>query len=169
VQAESPAFADDVDGDGDNDIITSLDAHGPKGDVEPEASPVLYWFQLEREGRQVRYVPHLVDEQSGVGCQVVAADMDGDGRPDTRLRWERAAKERALDLIRNTVIIETHAEQFLDVLKAGTVSTNVHLRKLHNFCLDLGWLPVPVLPKIRSSRNCARRVGRRSSSGRASG
>ena len=65
----------------------------------------------------------------------------------TRLRWERAAKERALDLIRNTVIIETHADQFLDVLKAGTVSTNVHLRKLHNFCLDLGWLPVPVLPK----------------------
>jgi integrase len=27
------------------------------------------------------------------------------------------------------------------------VSTNVHLRKLHNFCLDLNWLPVPVLPR----------------------
>ncbi|HOC01114.1 MAG TPA: tyrosine-type recombinase/integrase [Verrucomicrobiota bacterium] len=65
----------------------------------------------------------------------------------TRLRWERAAKEQPFDLIRNTVIIETHADQFLDVLKAGTVSTNVHLRKLHNFCLDLGWLPVPVLPR----------------------
>lgn len=67
----------------------------------------------------------------------------------TRLRWERAAKERPLDLIRNTVIIETHAAQFLNVLKTGTVSTNVHLRKLHNFCLDMSWLPVPVLPKKR--------------------
>lgn len=65
----------------------------------------------------------------------------------TRARWQRAAKERPLDLIRNVVIIETHAAQFLEVLKAGTVSTNVHLRKLHNFCLDMSWLPVPVLPK----------------------
>jgi hypothetical protein len=74
----------DLDGDGLKDVIVGKRrwAHGPKGDVEPEASPVLYWFQLEREGRQVRYVPHLIDEQSGVGCQVVAADMNGDGRPD---------------------------------------------------------------------------------------
>ena len=65
----------------------------------------------------------------------------------TRDRWLRAAKEKALDGIRDMVIIETQAEQFLEVLKAGSVSTNVHLRKLHNFALDLNWLPVPVLPK----------------------
>jgi integrase len=45
------------------------------------------------------------------------------------------------------LVIETQAEHFLVALKAGPVSTNVHLRKLHNFCLDMGWLPWPVLPK----------------------
>lgn len=59
----------------------------------------------------------------------------------TQDRWRRAANERALDLIRERVIIETQAEQLLACLKAGTVSTNVHLRKLHNFCLSMNWLP----------------------------
>jgi len=27
------------------------------------------------------------------------------------------------------------------------VSTNVHLRKLHNFCLSMNWLPWPIIPK----------------------
>lgn len=26
---------------------------------------------------------------------------------------------------------------------------NVHVRKLHNFCVDMGWLPWPVMPKKR--------------------
>src|SRR6266566_3068377 len=59
----------------------------------------------------------------------------------SRDRWRRAAKETALDLIRDRVIIETQAEHLLAALKAGTVSTNVHLRKLRNFyelCLHLG-------------------------------
>src|SRR5213594_3105636 len=59
----------------------------------------------------------------------------------TRDRWRRAAKETALDLIRDRVIIETQAEHLLACLKAGTVSRNVHLRKLHNFCLSMNWLP----------------------------
>jgi integrase len=65
----------------------------------------------------------------------------------TQDRWRRAAKEKALDLIRDRVIIETQAEQLLACLKAGTVSTNVHLRKLHNFCLSMNWLPWPIIPK----------------------
>ena len=75
----------DLDGDGLKEIIVGkrMWAHGPKGDIEPEAAPVLYWFQLTRRpDGQVRYVPHLIDDQSGVGCQVVAADVNGDGRPD---------------------------------------------------------------------------------------
>ena len=59
----------------------------------------------------------------------------------------RAAKETAFNLIRDKVILETQAEQLLACLKAGTVSTNVHLRKLHNFCLAMGWLPWPIIPK----------------------
>jgi len=31
------------------------------------------------------------------------------------------------------------------VLEAGTVSTNVFLRRIHNFALDVGWLPWPVI------------------------
>jgi integrase len=65
----------------------------------------------------------------------------------TQDRWRRAAKETALDGIRDRVIIETQAEQLLACLKAGTVSTNVHLRKPHNFCLSMDWLPWPLILK----------------------
>jgi hypothetical protein len=58
----------------------------------------------------------------------------------TKDRWVRAAKEKALDTIRSRIILETQAEQLFACLKAGTVSTNVHLRKLHNFCLAMNWL-----------------------------
>ena len=65
----------------------------------------------------------------------------------TQDRWQRAAREKALDLIRHRVIIETQAEHLFACLKAGTVSTNVHLRKLHNFCLAMNWLPWPLIPR----------------------
>ena len=66
---------------------------------------------------------------------------------DTRHRWETAIKDKAFDWIRNRVILETHADLFLRVLEDGTVSTNVFLRRLHNFALDMNWLPWPVVPK----------------------
>jgi integrase len=66
----------------------------------------------------------------------------------TQERWQRAGKDKALDSIRDRVIIETQGEHILGCLKAGTVSTNVHLRKLHNFCLDMNWLPWPLVPKL---------------------
>jgi hypothetical protein len=74
----------DMDGDGLKDIIVGkrLWAHGPKGDVEPEAEPVVYWFQLKRDAEGPRFVPHLIDASSGVGVQVVAADVNGDRRTD---------------------------------------------------------------------------------------
>jgi len=62
-------------------------------------------------------------------------------------RWQRAVKDKALDSIRLLPLIETQAEQLLRVLEKGTVSTNVHLRKLHNFCLAMNWLPWPIVPK----------------------
>jgi integrase len=65
----------------------------------------------------------------------------------TQYRWQTAARDKALDLIRNLVILETQGDQLLASLKAGTVSTNVHLRKLHNFCLSMNWLPWPLIPK----------------------
>ena len=65
----------------------------------------------------------------------------------TQYRWQTAAKDKALDLIRNLIILETQADQLLACLKTGTVSTNVHLRKLHNFCISMNWLPWPLIPK----------------------
>ena len=65
----------------------------------------------------------------------------------TRERWERGIKNHALDLIRHCVIVETQPDQLWQTLKAGTVSTNVHLRELHNLCLSMGWLPWPIIPQ----------------------
>ena len=68
---------------------------------------------------------------------------------DTQHRWLTAINDRAMDSIRNMVILETQPEHFLKVLEGGKVSTNVYLRRIHNFALDMNWLPWPVLPKKR--------------------
>ncbi len=75
----------DIDGDGLKDIVCGkrMWAHGPKGDVEPNADPVLYWFQLVRgsEGA-IHFRPHRIDNRSGVGVQITVKDINADGRPD---------------------------------------------------------------------------------------
>jgi hypothetical protein len=85
TQPHALAMAD-LDGDGLRDIITGkrMWAHGPSGDVEPGADPVVYWFRLTRPGpdNAARYLPYRIDDRSGVGTQIVAADVDGDGRAD---------------------------------------------------------------------------------------
>ena len=53
----------------------------------------------------------------------------------TRQRWERAIRDQAFDLIRHRKLLETKAEHFLDVLKTGSVATNVFLRRAHNFAV----------------------------------
>ena len=75
----------DIDGDGLDDIVTGKRfwAHGPKGDPEPAAPAVLYWFGCTRpRPGEAEFVPHLVDDDSGVGTQVTAVDATGDGLPD---------------------------------------------------------------------------------------
>src|SRR5580704_15665234 len=65
----------------------------------------------------------------------------------TRARHQVAMKDKAFDLIRNLPILETHSAHFLKVLELGTVSTNVYLRRIHNFALDMNWLAWSILPK----------------------
>jgi len=75
----------DINGDGLKDIVTGKRfwAHGPKGDVEPDAPAVLYWFELRRDKQTgVQFIPHKIDDDSGVGTQVTAVDLNGDGIPD---------------------------------------------------------------------------------------
>ncbi|MFA7344920.1 MAG: hypothetical protein WC003_11500 [Terrimicrobiaceae bacterium] len=62
-------------------------------------------------------------------------------------RWHRVAKDRALAQLLPKIIVETQAEHILKVLQLGTVSTNVFLRRLYNFCVDMNWLPWPLVPK----------------------
>jgi integrase len=66
---------------------------------------------------------------------------------ETQRRWLVAVKDKALNSIRNLPILQTRSEHFLRVLEAGKVSTNVYLRRIHNFALDMNWLPWPVLAK----------------------
>jgi hypothetical protein len=79
----------DIDGDGLQDIVTGKRfwAHGPKGDPDPAGTPVLCWFELVRDAGKtgaaaVRYVPHTIDDASGVGTQFAAGDLNADGRTD---------------------------------------------------------------------------------------
>ena len=62
-------------------------------------------------------------------------------------KFARKTEHKPLDAIRHRILVETQAEQLLAVLEDGTVSTNVFLRKLHNFCQDMNWLPGPIIPK----------------------
>ena len=64
-----------------------------------------------------------------------------------RTRSERAVFDKAFDSIRDLQLLETRAEHFLRVLESGKISTNNYLRRFHNFAVDMGWLPWPVMPK----------------------
>lgn len=73
----------DLNGDGLPDLITGkrMWAHGPTGDVDPDGPKVLFWFEQARD-RDTHFVPHLIDDDSGIGTQFVVTDVDGDGRLD---------------------------------------------------------------------------------------
>ena len=75
-------FAYDVDGDGDNDIITSLDGHGYG----------LVWFENVKDGNNISFKQHVITgskpEDNAYGVKfsqihaICLADMDGDGLKD---------------------------------------------------------------------------------------
>src|SRR5205085_2887428 len=74
----------DMNGDGLKDIVTGKRfwAHGAHGDADPSGAAVVYWFKLVRNAdKTVDWVPYLIDNDSGVGTQVVAADVNGDKLP----------------------------------------------------------------------------------------
>jgi hypothetical protein len=75
----------DMDGDGIQDIVTGKRfwSHGRTGDPDRNSAAVLYWFKTVRHAdRSVDFIPYLIDDNSGVGTQVIAADLNGDGLAD---------------------------------------------------------------------------------------
>ena len=54
--------------------------------MDANAPPVVYWFRTVRGADGVEggvdFVPHLIDDDSGVGVQLVVGDVDGSGGPD---------------------------------------------------------------------------------------
>lgn len=65
--------------------------------------------------------------------------------PLTNERYESAFNEAHFDALRHLRLIETRPDVILKVLLNGTVSTNVFMRRLHSFALNMGWLPWPIL------------------------
>jgi hypothetical protein len=81
--------------------------------------------------------------------QYVMDEMLKIKKGNTHRRWISAINDKAFDSLRNRVVLETQAEHFLKALEEGCVSTNISLRRIQNFALDMSWLPWPVLPKKR--------------------
>lgn len=83
----------DMNGDGVLDIVTGKRfwAHGKGGDPEPNAPAVVWWFELKREGGKAAFVPHLIDNDSGVGTQFSVTDLNGDKKPDVVVGNKRGA------------------------------------------------------------------------------
>lgn len=72
----------DVNGDGHPDLVTGKRFWAHNGNDPGEREPaVLYWFEY-KPGKQPKWIPHLIDNDSGVGLHVTTADMNGDRRPD---------------------------------------------------------------------------------------
>ncbi len=80
--------------------------------------------------------------------QFVMDEMAKGKQGVTRERWLRGVKEKSFDSIRNQSLVETRPEQFLETMNVGTVSTNIYLRRLHNFALDMGAITAEEHQKI---------------------
>src|SRR5262249_41427827 len=71
----------DINGDGLKDLVTGKRwwAHGPTGDADPNSPAKLYWFEAKKSSDGlIRFVPHEIDDESGMGTQFTIADVNGD-------------------------------------------------------------------------------------------
>lgn len=73
----------DIDGDGLKDIVTGKRWHAHFGkDPGNNQEPALYWFRLVRSQGKAKFIPYLIDRNSGVGVDVLVEDLNGDSRLD---------------------------------------------------------------------------------------
>ncbi len=93
------------------------------------------------------YLQHSDPDYAKRTWQHVMDEMGRNKSGSTKKRWDVAMKDKAFDLFRDLALIKTQAEHFFDALHKGTVSTNVFLRRVQNFALDMDWIPKSVIPK----------------------
>jgi hypothetical protein len=78
---------------------------------------------------------------------MVMDDIIKDKQGSTLDRYLTALKDPAYKLIEKKLLVETLPADFMEVLRAGTTSTNVHLRRFQNHAVDMDWLTKRALPK----------------------
>jgi integrase len=93
------------------------------------------------------YLQHSDPDYAKRTWQHVMDEMGRNKSGSTKKRWDVAMKDKAFDLFRDLALIKTQAEHFFEALHKGTVSTNVFLRRVQNFALDMDWMPKAVIPK----------------------
>lgn len=73
----------DINQDGLIDIVTGKRwwAHANHDDGHSEPATLL-WLETQHIDGQLRFLPHVVDNSSGVGTQITAGDVNGDGLID---------------------------------------------------------------------------------------
>jgi hypothetical protein len=74
----------DINGDGLKDLVTGKRwwSHG-KSEPGHDMPPRLYWFEARRSSDGViRFIPHEIDDASGIGTQFTVEDFNGDGLLD---------------------------------------------------------------------------------------
>lgn len=74
----------DINGDGLPDLVTGKRwwSHG-KNEPGSDMPSVVLWFENQKgKDGMTRFIPHQVDNNSGIGVQFTVGDVNGDGLPD---------------------------------------------------------------------------------------
>ena len=73
----------DMNGDGLMDFVTGKRYWAHNGHDIGEFEPaVLCWYEMTKANRQIAWIKHVIDGDSGVGLHLRIRDVNGDGRLD---------------------------------------------------------------------------------------
>ncbi|NJK90556.1 MAG: hypothetical protein HC904_01230 [Blastochloris sp.] len=95
--------------------------------------------------------PQMVTRTWGDVMKDKEAQYAHAGANSTLKRWQKVCRSKPWSVLHALPLVETEPDHFLSVLRhpdSGS-STNVWLRILHNYALDMSWLLAAVLPKKR--------------------
>ena len=73
----------DIDGDGLKDIVTGKTywSHHTKSPMW-DAGAVVYWFKLVRNDDGIDWIPYKLNDETGIGRQLIVGDVNADDLPD---------------------------------------------------------------------------------------